>query len=349
MEEKMSKKILGLIGFAVLFSLSACLEGILGTDEEEKTTTDTTLVGTWYGYTKTMDDVTVAAAMTCIFNEDGSGFYKGYHSMTQTDPDSGNFTWETADNKLKSTFDDETYNSDYTITNGVLTLSYTEDGHSIVEKYVKYRGDHPTEMTGKWIQVRKIISDVYDPGLMTAILNNDGSGISYEVSSASDTSVEEFNFQWSTNGNYMIILSANNNGLAEVNQLMISGFIVTVNRYNSDGSTVVSTLVKDTNERDYLLFGNWNLTSAVLNGSSLPYTGTASFANDGNGIITISGISLNFSWFSNSGWLFVYTPATPQISVSRAYVISGNTLTLTLSSEGSGGTENILVLTFTTA
>lgn len=147
----MSKKILGSIGLAVMFSLSACLEGILGTDEEKKTTTDTTLVGTWYGYTINVDGVLTGFSAMMIVNEDGTGFYKGIYEAAQTEPDSGDFTWETSANKLKSIFDDETYNSDYTITNGVLTLSYTDDGRNIVEKYVKYRGDIRTEMIGKWI------------------------------------------------------------------------------------------------------------------------------------------------------------------------------------------------------
>ncbi len=345
----MSKKILGSIGLAVMFSLSACLEGILGTDEEKKTTADTTLVGTWYGYTITVDGTTTGLQATCIFSEDGSGFYKGIHDATQTEPDSGDFTWETADNKLKSIFDDETYDSDYTISDGVLTLSYTEDGQSIVEKYVKYLGTIQTEMIGKWIQVRKTVGGVYDPTLMTAILSDDGSGISYEIENASDTSVNVFNFAWSLSGNYMIILPSDGRNLAEVNTLVINGYAVTVTRINSSGETVVSNLIKDVSEKDAALVGNWNLTSAASNGSVLPYTGSAAFGNDGTGAITVSGVVISFNWFTSTGWLFVYLPAMPQISISRAYEISGNTLTLTLSSAGTGSTESVLVLTFTRA
>lgn len=344
----MSKKILGSIGLAVMFSLSACLEGILGTDEEKKTTADTTLVGTWYGYTITVDGTTIGLQATCIFSEDGTGFYKGIYDATQTEPDSGDFTWETTDNKLKSIFDDETYESDYTISNGVLTLSYTEDGHSIVEKYVKYLGTIRTEMVGKWIQVRKMTGSVYDPTLMTAVLSDDGSGVSYEIENANDTSVEEFTFQWSTSGDYMIILPSNGN-LAEVNSLAISGYTVNVTRLNSSGETVVATLIKDISEKDSALVGNWTLTSAVLNGASLSYTGTSVFNNDGTGTITVSGVTLSFSWYTSSGWLFVYTPSLPQVSLSRAYEISGNTLTLTFTYASTAGSENVLVLTFTRA
>jgi len=183
---------------------------------------------------------------------------------------------------------------------------------------------------------------------MTAVLNSDGGGISYEVESAGDTSINVFNFSWSTSGGYLIILPSNGN-LAEVNSLAISGYTVNVTRLNSSGETVVATLIKDISEKDAALVGNWTLTGATLNSVPLSYTGTAAFANDGTGSIIVSGITLSFNWFTCSDWLFVYTPSLPQISLSRAYTISGNTLTLVFNYSTTSGTENELVLTFTRA
>jgi hypothetical protein len=344
----MSKNILGSIGLAVMFSLSACLEGILGTDEEKTTQSDTTMVGTWYGYSISVDGVMTCFPATMIINEDGTGFYNGIYDATQ-EPDSGDFTWKIVDGKVKSAFDDGTfYTSDYSINNGVLTLSYTEDGQSITEIYVKYRGNHPTEMVGKWIQVRKTTGGVYDPTLMTAVLSSDGNGISYEVESAADTSVNVYNFSWSISGDYMIILPSNGNNLAEVNILAKSSYLVNVTRLNSAGETVVATLIKDISEKDTALLGNWTLTGATLNNVSQSINGSATFANDGSGIISYSVITVSFNWFTCSGWLFTYMPARPEISTSYYYLVSGNTLTLTLSSQGSGS-ENVLVLTFTKA
>jgi len=331
----MNRKTLFLIIFlsAMALMLNGCLEDLFGPDDEEPIdstdVTDDSFVGKWCRVTVSVDGAMSTNGAILTINDDGTGTHS---SSDGDDP----FAWKTEDSILTVTLsEDKSFTASYLFGTNTMTLSYEEDGKTIVEKYAKYTGDRDANLIGKWVGVRSTMDGVDQVPAMTVTMNSDGAATAFFMDS---TNIGSQAFSWTTSGKYLLndLLTEDSDMWTGI-EYTLAAPLMSVKEYYDEGQVILSTFIKDTGEKDVNLTGTWNLTALVVNNISIPsqYIPQGwSFTLDapsGAGSLALDATTVTYSWTTNSGYLLLYpTLASQQIGIGQQYAINGNTLSFSI-------------------
>ena len=328
--------------FFIVIGLAAMLFGALSCEIEEDLDQD--LVGVWHRIYMTIDGVQYGLPSVVFLNDDGSGTGDGFDEPEQEEPGHNIFNWETDDNIMTITDENDStvWSGGYTFSEeeNVIQFNYSLDGKTYVEKYVRYTGEKDAALVGDWALVELKIDGERQMTLEKVSFAASGAGVDYLVEDLEDTTdVETSNFTWTTTGNYLIVISEGDQ-CAMVVQYSISDGELTGTSYGKDGTSETHTFVKDVDEHDPDGVGAWTADSWKISGEipliPVPQT-TLVLGADGSGswtTVTLYGTSIdNFTWTTNKGYVFIYREDDPDIAWVQTYEITGNTMVLTSNTE----------------
>ena len=324
--------------------LSACLEDLFNSPEEETTdTTDDSFIGKWCLVTQSVNGALSTRGTIITMNDDGTGVH-------QSSEDSSSFTWSTENSVLKvSPSNGDSFTATFRFGDNTVTLSYEDNGETYVEKYAKYTGERNADLIGKWTGVRSTADGADQVPAMTVTMNSDGAATAFFMDS---TNIKSQEFSWTTSGNYLLNdLLCEDSDMWTGIEYTLSAPLLSGKEYYEEGYEYISIFVKDIGEKDENLAGVWNLTGLKYNGVTSPIIPQGwSFtldATSGSGTFTQGSTVVTYSWTTNTGYLLLYPTAASQIGAGQTYTISGNTLTFSVAINAGESGYSIATYTFT--
>ncbi|MBC8492128.1 MAG: hypothetical protein H8D42_06165 [Candidatus Marinimicrobia bacterium] len=338
----MKKSFLIIVGLAAMLLFApACLEDFFSTDEEEDLSQD--LVGIWHRIYMTINGVQYGLPSVVYLNDDGSGTGDGFDELEQEEPEHNVFSWKTYGNIMIVTDENDSiiWSGGYTLLedNNVVQFNYTSGGHDYQEMYVKYTGEKDAALIGDWALVELKSDGERQLMLEKVTFVANGSGEDYLVEDLEDTTdVETSNFNWTTTGSYLIVISEGDQ-YAMVIKYSVSEDVLTGTSYGMEGTTETYTFVKDVGEHDPAGIGTWIASSWKINGVETPmiFQATLVLNTDWSGswtTVTLYGtFTDNFTWTTNNGYVFIYLVDDTEIAWVQSYEITENTMVLTSNTE----------------
>ncbi len=321
--------------FFIVIGLAAMLFGALSCEIEENLDQD--MVGIWHRIYMTIDGVQYGLPSVVFLNEDGTGTGDGFDDPEQEAPGHNVFNWDTDDNIMTVTDEDDStiWSGDYTFSEeeNVIQFNYSLDGETYVEKYVRYTGEKDAALIGDWVLIELQSNGERQLTLEKLTFAANGDGENYLVEDLEDsTDVETGIFNWMTTGQYLIVIS-DGDQYAMVVQYNVGDDELTGTSYGMDDTTETYTFVKDVGEHDPAGEGTWELDYWKINGETtlipVPPT-TLVLDEDGSGswtTVMLDG-TYNFTWTTNNGYVFIYREGDPDIAWVQTYEI-GVTMVLT--------------------
>jgi len=339
----MNKSIL-IIGFAAMLLFApACLENLFSTTEEE--VLNEGLVGVWYRFSMIEDGVQRGLPALIKLLENGSGTIDGRDEVDQEETYFDSFFWATDGATITITDENDStiWRGSFTLSdnNTVVHFTYSSEGHSYDEMYVKYTGVKDPDLIGTWIMVNALIGNEEPLTVERIVFTTDGNAVDYRIDDLEES--QEMNadtLTWNTSGNYLVVFDEGD-PIPMVIQYSISEGVFTGMIYNEDGQSEEFTFVKDTDEIDQNGVGTWTLSSAIIDATPVATTLlqiTLDLNEDKTGTWTMTSSfsessTSNFHWKTNGGYVFIYRDEMPLIAWVQEYQISGNTMTLTTKTE----------------
>lgn len=345
------KKIIMFLSLAAMILLaSACLENLFSTNDEEEGEQNQELVGVWYRFTLTKGGLSYGLPAYVELRNDGTGTINSIDEPGQDEPASDTFKWLTVGDTI--TINDENNSLVWT---GNFTLSddkkgvhfaYTSEGQPVEEVYVKYTGEKNPQLLGTWVMVDLQVGGE-EPLILETITFTQSGGTDYLIDDLEniegEITAEHLNvtgFVWTTSGHYLMVFY-DTEELPFVMGYTLNDDQFNGNSYTDDGKREDFILVKDTGSIDQNGVGTWQLASMKINGMTNPIPGldiTLSLVSDGSGVWNISYFfgspeSSNFSWKTNSGYVFIYRNELPDIAWVQQYEISGDKMVLETDTE----------------
>lgn len=342
--------LLSLVGMVLV--ASACLEDLFSSDDDEELNQD--LVGVWYRFSVTKDGISYGLPAFVELRNDGTGTILSVENPEQDEPESDTFEWLTEGEMI--TINDE---NDSLIRSGTFTLTddnkvvhfdYTSEGRPVEKVYVKYTGEKNSQLLGTWIMV-DLVSGGEEPLILKKVVFTQSGGTDYYSDDLNDIegeiTTEHLNvtpFSWTTTGNYLLVFD-DTEELPSVIGYTLAGDELNGYSYTDDGKREDFILVKETGNIDQNGVGTWQLASMKINDMTDPIPGieiTLSLASDGSGVWNIVSFSqsYNFTWTTNSGYVFIYRAELPLIAWVQKYEVTGDTMVLKTDTEyyeGYGG------------
>ena len=338
----MNKSIL-IIGLtAMLFFAPACLEDLFSTEEEEELNQD--LIGVWYRFTMVEDGVSYGLPALVKLLDNGNGTVESIDSTDQEEPNFDSFVWTTDGAAITITDENDStvWSGSFTLSdnNNVVRFTYSSDGHSYDEIYVKYSGEKDPDLVGTWIMVDSQIGLEKPLTIQRIVFNQDGSATDYRIDDLEEsTDIEVDLLTWNSNSHYLAVFDEGDH-MPLVIQYTITNGVFAGMYYDEDGEFEEFTFVLDAGDMDPDGMGSWTLSSVTVDGFLNPIIGlqiNLDLNDDGSGLwtmITLAGTeSFSFNWKTNGGYVFIYRDDMPLIAWVQEYTISGNTMMLKTDTE----------------
>jgi len=338
----MNKSILIVGLVAMLLFAPACLENLFSTPEEDVLNED--LVGVWYRFSVIEDGVQYGFPALIKLQDNGNGTIEGRDEPDQEEPYYDSFAWATDGARITITDENDStiWSGSFTLSdnNTVVHFTYSSEGHSYEEIYVKYIGEKDPDLIGTWIMVDSQIGTEEPLTVERIVFTPDGNAVDYRIDDleeSQDVNIDPLT--WNSSGNYLVVFGEGEQ-IPMVIQYSINEGVLTGMIYNEDGLCEEFTFVKDAGEIDPDGVGTWLLSSVTIDGFLNPIFGlqiTLDLNSNGAGtwaITTLAGSeSYTFNWKTNSGYVFIYRDEAPLIAWVQEYHISGNTMTLKTDTE----------------
>ncbi|MDO9548577.1 MAG: hypothetical protein Q7J65_06420 [Candidatus Marinimicrobia bacterium] len=344
----MNKSIL-IVGLVAMLLFAPACENLFSNDDEEELNQN--LIGVWYRYSLIKDGVQYGFPALVKLLKNGSGTIESLDEPDQEEPSFDSFVWATDGATITITDENDStvWSGSFTLSdnNTVVRFTYSSEGHSYDEIYVKYTGGKDAALIGTWIMVNTKIGIEEPLTVQRIVFSQDGTATDYRIDDLEEIQgdVTEQNleidiFTWNTSGNYLIVFDEGDQ-IPMVIQYSINDAVFIGTAYNDEGLTEEFTFVKDTGEIDPVGVGTWLLSSVTIDGVQNPIPGLQiilDLSDDMSGTWTVTTTftgtqSYTFNWKTNSGYVFVYRSEMPQIAWVKKYQISGNTMTLKTETE----------------
>ncbi len=317
---------------------------------------DSDLIGTWHTYLFNLNngliEMTLNQPSCQVLNDDGSGTRTYLNIDDPENPvvETEEFTWVVVDDNLMI-YNEENelaYYGPYEIVDNTLSITYEgewEDGftYTITAFSVKELEEYDTELVGSFVPIYYMFNDVLETEMEYVTFNSDGSLTS---SYLDEETVDTYEGTWSTSGNFCIAYTDQYEGLATVMTYEISSAGMLEFQYYDWVTVVQGNFIKNSEEIDSEMVGNWTLTSRTVNGvddPEMPDDATMTTNGDGTGSGVWDDYSYEFEWSTNDDWfLYLDTAYDPVVGTAYSYAIDGTTMTMTYYEENDASGDTVV-------